>query len=69
MSESLRFIRIFTKQIKINDEVWCCPLGFSMKVKNIRIDTYGRPIFDLESYVGETVYTARFEEIMEVYCK
>ena len=60
-------LRKFTKEVKILDEVWCVPLDFSMCVKNIRVDSSGRPIFDLVSYCDTTSYIARFEEILEIY--
>lgn len=67
-SSSLWSLRKFTKEVKINDEVWCVPMDCSMWVKNIRVDSHGRPILDLESYYGPTVfYIARFEEILEIY--
>lgn len=60
-------LRKFTKEVKIHDEVWVSPMDQSMYVKNIRVDSDGRPIFDLLSYDGCTNYIARFEEILEIY--
>ena len=60
-------LRKFTHEVKILDEVWCVPMECSMWVKNIRVDSSGRPIFDLESYCDTTSYIARFEEILEIY--
>ena len=65
---SLWSLRKFTKEVKIHDEVWCIDMECSMLVRNIRVDTSGRAILDLESYTDQTIsYIARFEEILEIY--
>jgi|688.fasta_scaffold06519_28 hypothetical protein len=54
-----------TKEIKIYQEVYSIVAECAVNVKNIRVDTSGTPIFDLEDCFG-AYYVARFSEIMEI---
>ena len=55
-----------TKEITINQLVYSGIFDCVMKVKNIRVDSSGAPIFTLEDYRKE-LSVARFCEIMEIY--
>jgi hypothetical protein len=55
-----------TKEIVINQLVYSKLFECIVKVKNIRVDSLGSPIFDLED-LDSKVIVARFCEIMEIY--
>ena len=55
-----------TKEICINQEVYHSALDCIVKVRNIRVDSKGEPLFTLETISGE-LYVARFCEIAEVW--
>lgn len=55
-----------TKEISVDQDVYSVIFDCIMKVKNIRVDSSGAPIFTLEDYRKE-LSVARFCEIMEIY--
>jgi hypothetical protein len=55
-----------TKEIAVNQDVYSVIFDCIMKIKNIRVDSSGEPIFTLEDYRKE-LSVARFCEIMEIY--
>jgi hypothetical protein len=63
--------RNFTEEISIGQEVYYSVTDSNMIVRNIRVDSNGRPLFTLEPYYAEYgvsgQFVARFEEIKEIF--
>lgn len=62
--------RNFTKEVVIGQEIYYSMTDSNMIVRNIRVDSIGRPIFTLEAescvYGNYSQFVARFEEIKEI---
>lgn len=54
-----------TKEISINQEVYSICLDCIVKIKNIRVDSLGSPLFTLEDSRKE-LFVSRFCEILEI---